>query len=189
MISRCAPTLDEQATVHHRANIAAAEEALATAEALEKQRLATVTEAQAAATVAGEDTVRARETPQRARAEGAKRRREEAVAEQGRANTITPAAPARSVALAARLNPAPGTADPVTGQNRRPGDRAFVQGSVAYMARSARSAFTYDEAMAVMNGAQALLLELPEEGLLSVDAAWNLVREDTGRPASVFRRG
>ena len=47
------------------------------------------------------------------------------------------------------------------------------------MARSARSAFTCDEAMAVMNGAQARLLELLEERLLSVDAAWNLVRVDT----------
>ena len=39
------------------------------------------------------------------------------------------------------------------------------------MARSARSAFTCDDAMAVMNDAQALLLELPEERLLSVDTA------------------
>ena len=33
--------------------------------------------------------------------------------------------------------------------------------------------------MAVMNGDQALLLELPEERLLSVGAAWNLVWDDT----------
>ena len=169
--------VDEQAAVCHRANIAA-EEALATAEALETQRLATVAKAQAAATAAGEGTARARETLQRARAEGAKRRREEAAAEQGRANTTSPAAPARSVALAVRLGPTPGTSDPTTGQIRRPGDRAFLQGSVAYMVRSTRSAFTCDEAMAVMNDAQALLLELPEERLFSVDAAWNLVRED-----------
>ena len=160
--------LDKQAAVRHRANIAAAEEVLATAEALETQR---VTEAKAAATAAGEGTAGARETLQRARAEGAKRCREEAPAEQERANTTRPAAPARSVALAARLGPAPGTSDPATGQIKRPGDRAFLQRSVPYMACSARTAFTYDEAMAVMNGAQALRLELPEERVLSVDAA------------------
>ena len=43
------------------------------------------------------------------------------------------------------------------------------------MARSARSVFTCDEVMAVMHSAQALLLELPEKRLLSVDAAWRLV--------------
>ena len=68
------------------------------------------------------------------------------------------------------------------GWNRRPpakGKGAFLQGSVAYMVRSARSAFSCNEAMAVMNGDQALLLELPEERLLSVGAAWNLVWDDT----------
>ena len=47
------------------------------------------------------------------------------------------------------------------------------------MARSARSVFTCDEAMAVMHSAQELLLDLPEERLLSVDAAWRLVGMDT----------
>ena len=47
------------------------------------------------------------------------------------------------------------------------------------MACSARNIFTSDEAMAVMHGAQALLLELPRERLISVDAAWRLVRADT----------
>ena len=83
--------------------------------------------------------------------------------------------PARSVALAVRPDPAPATSDPVTGRDGRPGDCLFLQGSVECMARSARSVFTCDEAMAVMNDAQALLLELPEKRLLSVDAAWRLV--------------
>ena len=125
VILRCGPKLAAQAVVRHRANIAAVEEALASVEALETQRMDTV--AEAAATAAGEATARAREALQRARAEG------EAAAEQGRANTTRLAVastagassseqgasssfPARFVALEVRLGPAPGTSDPVTGQ-------------------------------------------------------------------------
>ena len=57
-----------------------------------------------------------------------------------------------------------------------PGDRAFLQGSVAYMSRSVRSAFICDLATTVMHGSKELLLELLEERLLSVDATWNLVQ-------------
>ena len=64
MISRCAPKLDAQAAVRHHADIAAAEEALASAEALEEERKAAAADAQAAATAAVEGTARARETPQ-----------------------------------------------------------------------------------------------------------------------------
>ena len=59
---RCAPKLGAQTAVRHRAVIAAAEEALASAEALEEKRKATAADAQVAATAAGEGTERARET-------------------------------------------------------------------------------------------------------------------------------
>ena len=125
VISRCAPEIDAQVAARHRTDIAAVEEALASVEALETQRMDTV--AEAAATAAGEATARAREALQRARAEG------EAAAEQGRANTTRLAVastagassseqgasssfPARFVALEVRLGPALGTSDPVTGQ-------------------------------------------------------------------------
>ena len=42
------------------------------------------------------------------------------------------------------------------------------------MACNARSLFAMDEAMAVVNSAHALWLDLPEERLLSVDAAWRM---------------
>ena len=47
------------------------------------------------------------------------------------------------------------------------------------MARNPRSIFALDEAIAVVNSARALLLELLEERLLSVWAAWRLGREDS----------
>ena len=198
VISHCAPKLDAQVAVRHRADIAAAEEALASAEALAANRKATAADAQAAA---GQGTARARETLQRVRAEGVKRRREEAAVEPRWAATTRPApgatsptgsssaqqdAPplfsAPSTTLDARLGPIPGSPTaqvPVTGHSRRPQDRAFLQGSAACMARSARGIFALDEAMAVLQSAQALLLELPEERLVSVDAAWRLVQADT----------
>ena len=79
--------------------------------------------------------------------------------------------PAPYTVLAARLGQALGTSNPVTRRNGRPGDRAFLQGSVVYMSGSARSVVTCDQAMAVIHSAQALLLELPVECLISVDAA------------------
>ena len=39
--------------------------------------------------------------------------------------------------------------------------------------------FRHEEATSVVDSARALLEELPEEPLLSVDAAWSLVREDS----------
>ena len=63
------------------------------------------------------------------------------------------------------------------------GDEAFMlgsmQGSVECMARHPRTIFATAEATAVMDSARAVLDELPEERLLSVDAAWCLMREDT----------
>ena len=47
------------------------------------------------------------------------------------------------------------------------------------MVRTPRSIFALDEAMAMMHSAQVLLLELPEERLLSVEAVWRLVQADT----------
>ena len=67
------------------------------------------------------------------------------------------------VALAARLDPlpwSPSTRLPITGQNLRPEDRAFLQGSVAFLARTPRSIFALDEAISVMHSAQALLLRV-----------------------------
>ena len=90
--------------------------------------------------------------------------------------------PAPSTTLAARLGPPPqppSTEVPITGRNRRSGDRAFFQGCIACMARNPRSIFALDEAIAVVNSARALLLELLEERLLSVWAAWRLGREDS----------
>ena len=54
-----------------------------------------------------------------------------------------------------------------------------MQGSVECMARHPRTIFATAEATAVMDSARAVLDELPEERLLSVDAAWCLMREDT----------
>ena len=142
VISRGPPKLDAQTAVRHRANIAAAKKALASAEALEEQRKATVADAQAAATAAGESTARARETVHRIRAEEAKRRREEVAVEQRRATTMRPAPgatsctagansaqhdasasfPPPSAALTARLGPLPRSPSakvPVTGQTTR----------------------------------------------------------------------
>ena len=42
----------------------------------------------------------------------------------------------------------------------RPEDRAFLQGSVAFLARTPRSIFALDEAISVMHSAQALLLRV-----------------------------
>ena len=91
---------------------------------------------------------------------------------------------APSAAPAVRLGPPPqpqSTEVLVTGRNKRPGDQAFLEGSVspAWIATRARSTFALDEAIAVMNSARATLLELPEERLLSVDAAWRLAQEDS----------
>ena len=83
MSSRSAPKLEAQAAVRHRADIVAAEEALTSAEALDENHKATAADAQAAATAAGEGTARTRETFQRVRAEGTKRRRERARSSRG----------------------------------------------------------------------------------------------------------
>ena len=80
VLSRCAPKLDAQAGIRHRANIVAAAEALASADALEEQRKATVADAQAAATAAGEGTAHARKKLLWIRGKGARRRLDEAVA-------------------------------------------------------------------------------------------------------------
>ena len=65
------------------------------------------------------------------------------------------------------------------GRNRRLGDEGFMQGSVECMARYPRTIFATSEATAVMDSARAVLGELPEERLPSVDTAWHLVREDS----------
>ena len=86
-----------------------------------------------------------------------------------------------SAALAARLGPSPQppfNEVTVTGRHRRSGDNAFIQGSVACMARNLRSIFAKEEATAVV-GSAALLVELPEERPLSVDGAWRLMRDDS----------
>ena len=101
VISRCAPEIDAQVAARHRTDIAAVEEALASAEALEKRRKATAADAQAAATTAGQGTARAREALQRVRAEEAKRRRGEAAVEQRQAATTKPAPGAPCVAARA----------------------------------------------------------------------------------------
>ena len=76
MTSRCAPTLDAQAAVRHRAGIAAAAVALASAEALEESSKATAADVEEAGSAARQGTARARETLLRVRAERAKRSRE-----------------------------------------------------------------------------------------------------------------
>ena len=59
----------------------------------------------------------------------------------------------------------------VTGHHRRSGDQVYLQGSVACMARNPRSIFAKEEATVVVDSARALLVELSEERLLSVDGA------------------
>ena len=95
---------------------------------------------------------------------------------------VSSSLPVPFAALAACLGPfprSPSTQVHVWGQPRRPQDRDFLQGSADYMARSPRTVFTLNETMAVKHSSRALLLELPEERLLSVGAAWYLVRADT----------
>ena len=47
------------------------------------------------------------------------------------------------------------------------------------MARNPRPIFAEEEATAVVYSAHALLVEIFEERLLSVDGAWRLMREDS----------
>ena len=196
VISRCAPELDARAAVPQRGDIAASEEAL------EESREATAADTQVAVTAAGQVTARARDTLQQVRDERVKIRREEAAVEQGRAATTRPApgvtstgsggssakhdAPPSFSTPSAALAAPSGSASAVPerpgtrhGANKRPQDRAFLQGSGACISRSPQSVFALDEAMAVMQSAEALLLELPEERLLSVHAAWRLARADS----------
>ena len=89
---------------------------------------------------------------------------------------------APSATLAARLGP---PQQPrldqvsVTGCHRRSGDHAFLQGGVVFMARQPRSIFAKEEATAVVDSARALMDEVPEERLLSVDEAWRLLRNES----------
>lgn len=61
-----------------------------------------------------------------------------------------------------------------------------VEERVACISCSARSIFAFDEAMAIMHSAQALLLELPGEHLFSIDEAWRLVRTDNWQGQRLF---
>ena len=200
--------IDAQVSARHHVDITVAEEALATAEELENSRKTVAVDAQAAADSARQGTARAREALQRSRAEETKRHRGEAAAATRR--TITTSATMRSAptvtstaagtssaqqdafsssstpsaALALRLSPTPQppfneVAFPE--RHRWSGDRAFLQVSVASMARNLLSIFTKGEATAGVDNARALLVELPEERLLFVDGAWKLMRDDKGK--------
>ena len=73
-----------------------------------------------------------------------------------------------SAALDARLGPPPQppfNEVAVTGRHRGSGDQAFLQGSVACMARNPKSIFAKEDATAVVHSARVLLLERPEERL------------------------
>ena len=88
---------------------------------------------------------------------------------------------APSAALAARLGPPQRhyfNEVAVTGRHGRPGDQVFLKGSVACMARDPTTIFTAEEVSAVVDSARALLVELSEERLLSVDWAWRLIWHD-----------
>ena len=190
-ISSSATEIDAQVSARRRADIAAAEDALATAEELERSRTAAAADAQAAAVSAGQGTVRAREALHRTRAEGAKRHRGEAAV--ATRTSITTSAATRSAlpatSIAAETSSAPRAAstsstvpssamaarlDPpqqpsldevsVTGRQRRSGDHAFLQGSVTCIARQPRSIFAKEEAIAVVDSARTLLDELPAGG-------------------------
>ena len=59
------------------------------------------------------------------------------------------------------------------------------------MERNEKSIFTKEEATAVVDSTRTLLVELPEEHLLSVDGAWRLMREgfwETQRRTEVIMR-
>ena len=195
---RSAPEIGAQVSARHRANIAAAEDVLASAEALEKSRKVAVADAQAAATTAGQrpggapagSGGKGQESPRRGcgRAEAGRHHKASAGGHfrscrgaLGAARHL-PFVRGPSATLTSRLGPlsqSPRTQATATGQNKRPEDGAFLQGSVACMVRTPRSIFALDKAMAVINSPQAVLLELPGESLLFVDAAWRLGRADS----------
>ena len=208
LISSSVSEVGAHVSARHRADIAAADQALSSAEEPALRRKTAAAEAQATAVSAEQESARAREALQQARAKGAKRHRGDTavVATRPTSSDTTSAATrssppatstaaerssapcaastssaAPSAALAARSGPPqqpPFKEVTITGCHRRSGDQAFLQGSFACKACNPRSTFAKEEATAVVDSARALLVELPEEHLLPVDGAWRLMEHD-----------